>query len=39
MDFVDVDCSKEDLECFLAACEEEELYTYCHVIHEKLLKV
>lgn len=35
-EFVKIDCSITDLECFLDACEKEELYEYCVIIKREI---
>lgn len=37
-DFLEVESTVEDLECFLKVCEEEELYEYCYKIQKKKLQ-
>lgn len=36
LDFVDKECTLEDLNKFLILCEEEELYTYCRIVESKI---
>lgn len=37
-DFLEVESTVEDLECFLKVYEEEELYEYCSKIQKKKLQ-
>ena len=34
--FLEEECTVEDLQCFLQACEKEELYEYCSIIVKKI---
>jgi hypothetical protein len=34
--FIKIDCTIKDLECFLDACEEQELYEYCVIIKREI---
>ena len=34
--FLNVPASKEDLQCFLKVCEEQELYEWCTDINNKI---
>lgn len=36
IDFLNIESTIEDLEEFLKACEEEELYEYCSLIRDKI---
>jgi hypothetical protein len=38
IDFLEIESTVEDLEYFLKACEEEELYEYCSKIQKKKLQ-
>ena len=37
--FLNIESSVKDLECFLKACEEEELYEYCSLIKNKINEI
>ena len=37
-DFLEVESTVQDLECFLRVCEEEELYERCSKINKKILE-
>ena len=35
-EFLNIECTKEDLLCFLELCEKEECYEYCTLIVNKI---